>query len=161
MKTLISVALISFAVLLSVALLNRDDAPVSDSQPDAQPSIAQPSIAQPSIAQPSIAQEAAATGFPVVTGPAPLTDLIPLWQVISEAGVPEDFRRPNIDDVSYLAIAGMAGLYEGDALDIVIPQEDADYTAYVTEVTVSPSDNRSVSGIIKNRELIRLTTFGS
>ena len=156
MKTLISVALISFAVLLSVALLNRDDAPVSDSQPDAQPSIAQPSIAQP-----SIAQEAAATGFPVVTGPAPLTDLIPLWQVISEAGVPEDFRRPNIDDVSYLAIAGMAGLYEGDALDIVIPQEDADYTAYVTEVTVSPSDNRSVSGIIKNRELIRLTTFGS
>ena len=151
MKTLISVALISFAVLLSVALLNRDDAPVSDSQPDA----------QPSIAQPSIAQEAAATGFPVVTGPAPLTDLIPLWQVISEAGVPEDFRRPNIDDVAYLAIAGMAGLYEGDALDIVIPQEDADYTAYVTEVTVSPSDNRSVSGIIKNRELIRLTTFGS
>ena len=156
MKTLISVALISFAVLLSVALLNRDDAPVSDSQPDAQPSIAQPSIAQP-----SIAQEAAATGFPVLTGPAPLTDLIPLWQVISEAGVPEDFRRPNIDDVAYLAIAGMAGLYEGDALDIVIPQEDADYTAYVTEVTVSPSDNRSVSGIIKNRELIRLTTFGS
>ena len=148
MKTLISVALVSFVVLLSVALLNRDDAPGSASELAAQPSVV-PFVA------PSVSKTASTTALPAAVSPAPLIDPSPSWQVISESGVPEDFRRPNIDDVAYLAIAGMAGLYEGDALDIVIPQEDVDYTAYVTEVTVSPSGNRSVSGIINNREMYR------
>ena len=138
MKILLPVALISFLVLLIAALLQREyqaDEPQSQEVIEVLENTAEPAK------------------------PSPRS---PTWQTVLESSVPAGFRRPTIDNVAYLEVAGLDGLVAGDRLTIAIPQEDKTYTVNISDVTVSQSGNRSLSGFIDGQSIYRfLITVGS
>ena len=140
MKILLPVAFVSFLLLLSAALMQREQ------QADEQQSK-------------EVIEQAALRNTAV---PASLAPRTPTWQTLLERSVPTDFRRPTIDHVAYLEVGGMNGLVAGDTLTIAIPQEDKTYTVNISDVSVSQAGNRSLAGFIEGQAIYRfLITVGS